>query len=869
MRTLAALLLAMMLTALCAALGPAAASAGTAQGRVALVGVPGLVWSDIDRSRTPNLWKLVTQGGSASMSTRTVPPQGRGITCPVTGWLTVSAGQRAGTPGKGCQATPTPQPNGEGATIPGWRDLVTHQSTTGYAAQLGTLAQTITDSGGTVAAIGPGAALAAADKSGNIAKYADTPESLGDPTRYTLIVMEAPDLANAWADQPPDEYGIPASMPSTTRQAAAAAADRRIGTLLTTLPADTTILVAGVSDVTPGAHLHVAIATGPPYSHGHLTATSTRQDALVTLADLTATTIERAGAEPAPQVVGRPWQSAATPPPATVADSVTELADADLASQVLVTVRGPFFAIFVAVQLLFYAFAALALRRRRASSTAAHPSPSTPDRPQPTLPASTSPASQTTTATLTPSTAEQDSPHPDSQSPTTTTPPSAKPNSPADPTTSSTNPAQAHATGPAASSANPAQDPTASSANSAQATDPPAISTNGNGVGHRTHSLSGGSGGSTRLPRAGFEVASASRLLVAVQVVSVVSGSIAVSTFLAQLVPWWSLPAPMTALIVTILAIAGLITALAFAGPWRTHVLGPLTVVAAVTSVAMLVDVMTGSTLQVNAVSGYEPVTGGRFYGFSNIAFAIYATGTILGLAGVAQWLMGRGASRFVTMLVCVLYGGLAVFADGWPSWGADFGGVPAFVVGLAVFLILLSGRRVSVLKLLLVGLAGGALISAIALFDWLRPATQRTHLGTFVQQVIDGQALTVVVRKFTAMVGVTVGNWSLTLLSLVALAFLFLVLNRPSRWGASALGQTYALAPALRAGLIGALTSAFIGFLMNDSGIAIPSMALTVAVPLTLAACVRALQLAKSTPPAPPSAQEAPTERTHPVRRS
>ena len=470
MRTLAALLLAMMFTALCAT-SPASAS-GTAKGRVALVGVPGLVWSDIDQSRTPNLWKLVTQGGSASMSTRTVPPQGRGITCPVTGWLTVSAGQRAGTPGKGCQATPTPQPNGEGATIPGWRDLVTHQSTTGYAAQLGTLAQTITDSGGTVAAIGPGAALAAADKSGNIAKYADTPESLGDPTRYTLIVMEAPDLANAWADQPPDEYGIPASMPSTTRQAAAAAADRRIGTLLTTLPADTTILVAGVSDVTPGAHLHVAIATGPPYSHGHLTATSTRQDALVTLADLTATTIELAGAEPAPQVVGRPWQSAATPPPATVADSVTELADADLASQVLVTVRGPFFAIFVAVQLLFYAFAALALRRRRASSTAAHPSPSTPDRPQPALPASTSPASQTTTATLTPPTAEQDSPHQDSQSPTTTTPPSpsrtrqdpitpgTSPAQATDPTASSANPAQAHAADPTTSSTSPAQDPT-------------------------------------------------------------------------------------------------------------------------------------------------------------------------------------------------------------------------------------------------------------------------------------------------------------------------------------------------------------------------------------------------------------------------
>ncbi|WP_336212519.1 hypothetical protein [Nonomuraea sp. LPB2021202275-12-8] len=791
-RTVAAMLLSMVLLsmvllsmALLALLAPSPAAATSAQGRVALVGVPGLEWSDIHQSRTPNLWKLATQGGSASMSTRAVPPPDRGITCPVAGWLTVSAGQRAGTAGRGCPPVPSPRPDGEGAVIPGWPGLVAHQSTTGYAAQLGTLAQTITDAGGRVAAIGPGAALAAADKTGKVTRYVDTPESLGDPAPYNLIVMDAPDLAAAWAGRPLDEYGVPTPMPPAARQAAVTEADRRIGALLTTLPTGTTILIAGISDVTPSAHLHVAIATGPsptggPYLRGHLTATSTRQDALVTLADLTATTIQLTGAEPAPQVVGRPWQSTdADRAPAPDADIVTELADADLASQVLREVRGPFFAVFVTVQLLFYAFAAVALRRRaRPGRTAPAGAPATNTPPD---------AVQTST-----------SPHPEDPSP------------------------PSNGSGPGAPSAHAASD-----------------------------------------------VASASRLLVAVQVVSVVSGAIAVSTFLAQLVPWWSLPAPMTALIVTILVIAGLITVLAFAGPWRAHVLGPLTVVAAVTSLAMLIDVMTGSTLQVNAVSGYEPVTGGRFYGFSNIAFAIYATGTILGLAGIAQWLIGRGTSRSVTLLVCVGYGGLAVFADGWPSWGADFGGVPAFVVGLAVFLILLAGRRVSLVKLLLVGLAGGALISAIALFDWLRPAAQRTHLGTFVQQVIDGQALTVIARKFGAMVGVTVGNWSLTLLSLVALAFLFLVLNRPSRWGASALGQTYALAPTLRAGLIGALTCTFIGFLMNDSGIAIPAMALTVAVPLTLASCVRALQLAKPTTPEPPSAPAAPTGQADSVRRS
>ncbi|MEV0613615.1 hypothetical protein AB0I81_09850 [Nonomuraea sp. NPDC050404] len=720
-RILAAALFGLLLIALL----PAMATAEP-QRRVALIGVPGLEWSDLDRTRTPNLWRLVEQGASASLSTRAVPPPDRGITCPMAGWLTVSAGQRAGTEGRGCPPPPAPQVAGQGATVPNWRALAAHQAETGYAAQLGTLGQVVVDGGGKVAAIGPGAVLGAADKSGNVASY--NPE--GELTPYNLIVLDVADLADAWLKRPLDEYGIPTGLPGAERRAAVSLADQRIGALTARLPADTTILVAGISDVGPGAHLHVALATGPspdgrPYPRGHLTATSTRQDGLVAITDLTATAIQLLGLPATRDVVGRAWQPGGQAA-ATTSETVAELADADLASQVLREVRGPFFAVLVVLQLLFYAFAALALRRRRKNS-------------------------------------DED------------------------------------------------------------------------------------------------EHASTSKLLMTVQIVSVVSGAIAISTFLAQLVPWWTLPVPMLSVVVTILAIAGLITALAFAGPWRAHPLGPLTVVTAVTSLALLIDVMTGSTLQVNAVSGYEPVTGGRFYGFSNIAFAIYATGTVLGLAGVAQWLLGRNVSKGVVVALCGAYGAFAIFADGWPSWGADFGGVPAFVIGLAVFLILLSGKRVSLLKLLLVGLVGAAIIGVLSVIDWMRPDTERTHLGTFVQQVIDGQALTVVARKFGAMIGVTVGNWSLTLLSLVALAFLFLVLARPSRWGAPALGQAYRLAPTLRAGLIGGLTCAFVGFLMNDSGIAIPAMALTVAVPLTLAACVRALQLAAPTPPAPQSEQAAP----------
>jgi len=674
--------------------------------RVAVIGVPGLRWGDLDPERTPNLWQLATEGAVASLSTRTIPPEGTSVNCPVAGWLTVSAGQRAAAPGPGCPPAPEPVRAADGsATVPGWSELAALQRSSAYQASIGLLGQAITAAGGRVAAVGPGAALAAADQNGRVATYARTPGELPDLTPYAAVFAEAGEIARAWwrAGQ-----GRAVELDDAARATAVRAADRTVGELLRHLPPETLVLVAGLSDAGSLAHLHVAIALGPgrgePYWRSTLTAASTRQDALVTITDVTATVTHVLGLPTPEGAVGRPWRPAGPAPE----DPVAELAAADLAGQVLREIRPSFYTALVIVQLAFYGIAAAVVRRFR-------------------------------------------------------------------------------------------------------------------------------------------------RMLTAVQVVAVVSGAVPVATFLAQLVPWWSAGRPMLALNAVILGFAVLIAGLAFAGPWRRHVLGPLTVVAGVSSLTLLIDVMTGSHLQVNAVTGYEPVTGGRFYGFGNIAFAVFATGTILFLAGL--WRLRGGLLRPVVLG----YALFAIVVDGWPGWGADFGGVPSFVLGVAVFALLAFGLRISPGRLGLIALGGAVLIAALSVADWLRPADRRTHLGAFVDRVLAGEGWPIVTRKLSAMLN-TLGNVWLTLLALVAVAFLFLVLHKPSRWGASALSQAYGRAPELRAGLFGALATAICGFVLNDSGIAIPAMALTVAVPLTLAAAVRALRLGPPTTADRSSAESART---------
>ncbi|HYN66178.1 MAG TPA: hypothetical protein VES93_04765 [Ornithinibacter sp.] len=326
--------------------------------------------------------------------------------------------------------------------------------------------------------------------------------------------------------------------------------------------------------------------------------------------------------------------------------------------------------------------------------------------------------------------------------------------------------------------------------------------------------------------------------LTRVRVISVAAASVPVSTFLANLLPWWRFPVAMISVVAAVGLFVAIIATAALRGPWGRWALGPMAFVSATTMLVLAVDVMTGSRLQLSSLMGLQPVVGGRFYGMGNPTFALFATATILLSTAVSSMLVLAGRRRAAALAVAVI-GGFALVVDAMPFWGADGGGPPALLPGLAYLVLAVLGLALTWKRLLLVAVAVVAVFFLVAGADWLRPASSRTHLGRFVQAILDGNALDIVIRKGEQNISILLGNAPLTLLVPAALLFVIYVLARPTSWGSRAMQRSYDQAPTLRAGLIALLITLTIGFLINDSGVAIPAVGATLAVPLIVSVSV------------------------------
>jgi hypothetical protein len=315
-----------------------------------------------------------------------------------------------------------------------------------------------------------------------------------------------------------------------------------------------------------------------------------------------------------------------------------------------------------------------------------------------------------------------------------------------------------------------------------------------------------------------------------------------VATYLAGLAPWESAGAPVAALATAVVVADLAVLAVALVGPWSRRRLGPPMVVLAVTFGTLVADVLTGSTLELNGLLGYDAVVAGRFTGYGNLSFGLLSVGALLVTAAVATG-AGRRAradrAGRVAGGVVVGVGMVTVAVIGAPGLGRDFGGVLAALPGFLLLAMFLARVRVTVVRLGAVLAVAVVAVGSVAVLDWLSPADERSHLGRFVEQVLTGEAWTVISRKAAANLDILLGSplaWMLPV-ALVAAVWLVrpggLLRRRDVATGQGPGGLTTAELAVLRSALLACALSLTIGAAVNDSGVALPATAAALLVPL------------------------------------
>lgn len=309
---------------------------------VIFVGVSGLEHEDLDRWRTPHLWSLVENGSIGTMTPRSV----RSTSCPADGWLAVSSGRRAADESAAqCRALQPPL-SGWTADWDVYQEKVAHDR---YDADLGALAAAVPE----LHAIGPGAAIAAAESDGRVRSYESLDADLGDQVRtaaehHPLVLI---DLGNVRTPG----YSI-------------TELDDHLGDILAAYDehaaggAQPLLMVASIADGwTESSSMQFAAIQRPGEQPGILTSPSTKQPGLIQTTDIMPTLVRATGAQTDANLAGAPITAASAP--ASAGDRYQLMLDRQVAVATQAAMSVWFYPVFAGLMAALLAVATLVGRR--------------------------------------------------------------------------------------------------------------------------------------------------------------------------------------------------------------------------------------------------------------------------------------------------------------------------------------------------------------------------------------------------------------------------------------------------------------------------------------------------------------------------
>ena len=282
------------------------------------------------------------------------------------------------------------------------------------------------------------------------------------------------------------------------------------------------------------------------------------------------------------------------------------------------------------------------------------------------------------------------------------------------------------------------------------------------------------------------------------------------SMMLTGAVPWYRTEQPGVVAVCAMLGWAAILTGAALL---LARVVGVPAAIAgaALTVAAFTVDAALGGPMQPGSLVNSRPIFGLRWYGFGNVTFGAYASAGLLLAGYVAHRFLLRGRQRAAIAAVALVGFGIVV-CQGWPTMGSDFGGVIALTPSVLWLIFAVSGAWITWQRLLIAVGSTVLAVGLISLLDWARGPDQRSHLGNFVQRILDGDALDVVSRKAVAALQTLSGPLGVGI-AVIGIALWVVIF----KYAASLAEDQFST---IRPTLIAVLICAILGSLVNDGGI-------------------------------------------------
>ncbi|CEH35317.1 hypothetical protein [Romboutsia lituseburensis] len=230
---------------------------------------------------------------------------------------------------------------------------------------------------------------------------------------------------------------------------------------------------------------------------------------------------------------------------------------------------------------------------------------------------------------------------------------------------------------------------------------------------------------------------------------------------------------------------------------------------AVISVLAIVIDSILGSYLMKNSIMSYDAIIGARYYGMGNEYQGIVIGSSIFGIAVLLHY---NKISKWLAAISCFVI----LITTASPIMGANVGAAISECMAFLLLVLLVFDVKLDFKKIILIGLAGVAIVFAFAAIDII--SGSESHLSGFVNQILlDGP--NAIIQTFSRKIQMNIklaqsSAWVNILLAGIAIIAIFIF--KPSKHFRN-IAKKY---PFIFKGFIACIVGCFITLLVNDSGI-------------------------------------------------